>query len=61
MTSEEVRETLDRLEITQEEFAAAVGVTQSTVSRWLKEGKMHPVMALRVRQTAAELAEKKAS
>ena len=61
MEGKDIREILDRLKMTQEEFAEALSVSQPAISAWLKGGTIRPAMAIHVRRTADELARKKAS
>ncbi len=52
--AERIRETRQNMKLTQEEFAAKLGVTFSTVNRW-ENGKSKPSrMALKILQPMLE-------
>ena len=53
-----IRDLRDALGLTQEQFAAKIGVTFSTVNRWEnKKGKPSPLAVKQIQQLAKEILE----
>ena len=61
-TSKMIRELRAALALTQEQFAAKIGVTYSTINRWENDkGKPSPLAMLRIKQLQKKLKQNKPS
>ena len=59
-TSKMIRELQAALALTQEQFAAKIGVTYSTINRWENDkGKPSPLAMRRIKQLQKELEQNK--